>query len=458
MVLAAGPEFYNPQGGETLLQDDPTPMAARSAVMPRTGGMYAFKADGTRVTVPLGYFDAKTSEKEKADNMAEAPTEEQSIEKMKKQSVATEMPAGTAFTPDAQTVKTDELLTDAQKTISAPKTDMPNTLTTQDVATPAEFDPAAYEAQITTAAGQAAAAQKELSANAVMQAAQGSVSPEALATAATQQLDPRATTKYQLEELFKGIEEGGPPPVWASPAVRKVTAIMQQRGLGSSSMAAAATMQAMMESGITIAAQDAQKYATIQLQNLNNQQQVTLQNAATTAAMDTANLNNRQQAAVSNAKAFLSLDLQNLTNEQQSNTISYQAKAQALLTDSAAQNAAKQFNAKSENEINTFFSELGLSVESANVARKTAIDQYNVGQTQAARQFNATMQANQESFNANMRKEIDQSNAVWRRTVNTSNTANQNEANRQNALNLLSISQNALNNLWQVYRDKQRGQ
>jgi hypothetical protein len=64
------------------------------------------------------------------------------------------------------------------------------------------------------------------------------------------------------------------------------------------------------------------------------------------------------------------------------------------------------------------------------------------------------MQANQESFNANMRKEIDQSNAVWRRTVNTSNTANQNEANRQNALNLLSISQNALNNLWQVYRDK----
>ncbi len=386
--------------------------------------------------------------------MAEAPTEEQTIEKMKKQSVATEMPTGTDFTPDAQTVKSDELLTDAQKTISAPKVDMPNTLTAQDIATPAEFDPAAYEAQITTAAGQAAAAQKELSANAVMQAAQGTVSPEALATAATQQLDPRATTKYQLEELFKGIDEGSPPPVWASPAVRKVTAIMQQRGLGSSSMAAAATMQAMMESGIAIASQDAQKYATIQLQNLNNQQQATLQNAATMAAMDTANLNNRQQAAVSNAKAFLSLDLQNLTNEQQSNTISYQAKAQALLTDSAAQNAAKQFNAKSENEINTFFSELGLSVESANVARKTAIDEYNVGQTQAARQFNATMQANQESFNANMRKEIDQSNAVWRRTVNTSNTANQNEANRQNALNLLSISQNALNNLWQVYRDK----
>ncbi len=448
---------YNVGGGEsnTGLLENPSSKYMGGFRQPGDMGRYvAFNDPGQPGE---GFANAQEYEaalNQGKKNMVATPTEEESIEKMKKQSVATEMPAGTSFTPDDQTIQSNELLSASGKTISAPKVDMPNTLTAQDIATPAEFNPAAYEAQVTAAAGQAAAAQKELSANAIMQAAQGSVSPEALATAATQQLDPRATTRYQLEELFKGIEAGGPPPVWASPAVRKVSAIMQQRGLGSSSMAAAATMQAMMESGITIAAQDAQKYATIQLQNLSNEQQATLQNAATMAAMDMANLNNRQQAAVSNAKAFLSLDLQNLTNEQQSNTISYQAKAQALLTDSAAQNAAKQFNAKSENEINTFFSELGLSVESANVARKTAIDQYNVGQTQAARQFNATMQANQESFNANMRKEIDQSNAVWRRTVNTSNTANQNEANRQNALNLLSISQNALNNLWQVYRDK----
>jgi len=59
-----------------------------------------------------------------------------------------------------------------------------------------------------------------------------------------------------------------------------------------------------------------------------------------------------------------------------------------------------------------------------------------------------------DQFNANMRLEIDQSNAVWRRSVNTANTAMQNEANRQNALNLLSLQQNALNNLWQEYRDK----
>ena len=64
------------------------------------------------------------------------------------------------------------------------------------------------------------------------------------------------------------------------------------------------------------------------------------------------------------------------------------------------------------------------------------------------------METATEQFNANMRLEIDQSNAVWRRNVNTRNTAQQNEANRQNALNLLGIQQNALNNLWQKYRDK----
>ena len=398
-----------------------------------------------------------TTPNQGTNNMAETstvPTEKESVDRMKRQSVATQLPDGTAYTPTDQTVQADEQLSETGKTLSDTQVSPAPQLTTDAVSTPAAFAPGTYTAADVQDSGQAVAAQGTVSSGAQMQAAQGSVSPQALATAATQELDVRATTKYQLEELFKGIEEGGPPPVWAAPAVRKVTSIMQQRGLGSSSMAAAATMQAMMESGIPIAAQDAQKYATIQLQNLNNQQQATLQNAATMAAMDTANLNNRQQAAVSNAKAFLSIDLQNLTNDQQSNTLTYQTKAAELLSESASQNAAKQFNAKSENEINTFFSELGTQIESSNVARAMAVQQYNIGQRVAADQFNATMKVNQESFNANMRKEIDQSNAVWRRTVNTSNTANQNEANRQNALNLLSLSQNALNNLWQVYRDK----
>lgn len=364
------------------------------------------------------------------------------------------MPEGMKIKPKDQTVQDDELLDDI-KIDDPTKVTQPDKIESKDVTTPEKFDAATYEAaEAAPKLGEAEAAKGKVSEGAVMEAAQGEVSPEALATAATQELDPRATTRYQLAELFKGIEEGGPPPAWAAPAVRRVTAVMQQRGLGASSMAAAATMQAMMESGIPIAAQDAQKYATIQLQNLNNEQQAALQNAAAVLQMDMANLNNRQQAAVNNAKAFLSMDMQNLTNEQQANTLTYQSKAQALLSDAAAKNAAAQFNAKSENDVQEFFTELGVQIEAANVTRKIAVQQFNSNQKVAIQQFNAQMETATDQFNANMQLEINQSNAVWRRNVNTRNNAQKNEANRQNALNLLGIQQNALNQLWQKYRDK----
>ena len=94
------------------------------------------------------------------------------------------------------------------------------------------------------------------------------LSDEATITPAQAELDEKATVQYQLSELLSGIEDGKPLPEWASPAARKATAIMQQRGLGSSSMAAAAITQAIMESGVSIAARDANAYAAIQLKKL----------------------------------------------------------------------------------------------------------------------------------------------------------------------------------------------
>ena len=277
--------------------------------------------------------------------MAENISEEDKavVDQMKDQSkTASTLPDNMKIKPTDQEVQPDELLSTDQKLIDDPADiALPDQVQSVDVKVPEKFDTATYEAaEAAPKLGEAKAAKGELSEGAIAKAAQGTVSPEALATAATQELDPRATTRYQIAELFKGLEVGGPPPAWAAPAVRKVTAVMQSRNLGKSSMAAAATVQAMMESGIPIAAQDAQKYATIQLQNLNNEQQAALQNAAAVLQMDMANLNNRQQAAVNNAKAFLTIDMQNLTNEQQANTLTYQSKAQALLSDAAAKNAA----------------------------------------------------------------------------------------------------------------------
>jgi hypothetical protein len=48
---------------------------------------------------------------------------------------------------------------------------------------------------------------------------------------------------------------------------------------------------------------------------------------------------------------------------------------------------------------------------------------------------------------------IAQSNATWRRQIATADTAAINRANEINANNILDISQNAYNELWQNYAD-----
>jgi hypothetical protein len=211
--------------------------------------------------------------------------------------------------------------------------------------------------------------------------------------------------------------------------------------------------QAVMESGVVIASQDANKYATIQLQNLNNQQKTALQNAAVYAAMDKANLSARLQSAVTNAQVLLSVETKNLDARQQGNTLSYNALTQAMFKDAAEDNARKQFNAKNELQVEEFFAELGSQVETANMNRVAAMRQFNAGEANAQAQFNAAMRDNREKFNANMQYAIDQSNVQWRRQVNTAATAVQNETNRINVANAYNASQNALNNLWQKYRD-----
>ena len=286
-----------------------------------------------------------------------------------------------------------------------------------------------------------------------MTGVEGTVSAGAMAQAAQAELDPRATVQYQLGEIMSSLESGGPMPAWAAPQVRKVNAVMQARGLGASSMAAAAITQSLMESGVQIAAADANKYAAVQLQNLNNRQQTALANAANVAAMDKANLSARLQGAVTEAQALLSVDLKNLDNKQKSDTLTYSSLVQGLFKDAAEENARQQFNAKNQLQVDEFFAELGSQVETANANRVAAMRQFNTSESNAMQQFNQQVADSRDKFNANMGFAIDQSNTVWRREVNTANTAVQNESNRINVQNQYNATQTAMNQLWQQYRD-----
>lgn len=313
---------------------------------------------------------------------------------------------------------------------------------------------ATYQSFVEEGTPEFAAAQGQPSTQSLIGDVVGAVSQEAIVQAQTGELDERATVQFQIGELFKSFEEGKPTPAWAAPAVRNVGAMMAQRGLGSSSMAAAAITQSLMESGIPIAAADANKYAAIQIQNLNNKQQAALQNAVTYAAMDKANLDVRTQAAVNNARTFLQMDTQNLTNEQQLKTIDLQSQYQKLFTDQAQENASRQFNAKSQLQVDQFFSELETQVQNANSSRTAAMNQFNTDQTNASDRYYAKVNDARERFNVTNEAQISQANTAWRRQINTQNTSQQNEVNRINALNLLGTTQANLDKLWQRYRDE----
>ena len=375
--------------------------------------------------------------------------------------------AETQVTPITQGVQENELLGTQGQTLS--ETDVPSvTPKTLDPATVAKVDkPTATTnlGQITDPVASATAtlegqtytgATSDFSSSDLIDLddiSDATLSAGATASPAQEALDEKATVKYQLESLLGGIEDGEPLPAWASPAARKVTAIMQSRGLGASSMAAAALTQAVMESGISIAARDAGAYGNIQLKNLDNRQQATLQNALQIATMDRQNADARTKGAISNAQALLSIDIKELDAQQQSNAIKYNALAQAALTESAAENAKQQFNAKNALQVEEYFAELGVQVDTANINRDVAIKQNNINQENSFAEYNASMKDQREKFNANMRNIIDQSNVKWRREVNTANTAVANETNRINTQLMYNVSATAMNDLWQKYRD-----
>jgi len=282
---------------------------------------------------------------------------------------------------------------------------------------------------------------------------EGTVSAGSLAEAQTEELDARATLTFQLEQLFEGFKPGETPPAWATAPMRRASNIMQSRGLGASSMAAAAISQSVVEAGIPLAREDAQRFATIQIQNLTHKQQATLANAAVYAAMDQTNVGVRLQSQIQNAQNFLAIDVKNLDNLQQEEVLNQQAHNQFLLSDQAAENSMEQLNVQTEAQQVRFFAELGTQILENNANRVTAVEQFNAGQANTVAVFNAKQKDLRERFNSEMQAQIQASNAQWKRQITTINNGNQMAVNEFNAREINNMNIRDYNNTFQSYRD-----
>ena len=381
-------------------------------------------------------------------------TSQDALDLVKKQAVNPKLATGTAITPQVQNVNQNELLATpglptAMPTATAPAaTAGTATATTpavaQTIATPAQQTAANYMATtVGTAAPMATAAQGTVTQPMVAQ--QGQVTSD-------------ATVAGQLEGLQQQVQtavaQGKDLPAWALGAQKLVESNMAKRGLGASSMYAEALAQGVMQSATPIAAADAATYKEMIFQNLNN----------------------RQQAAVSNAQAYLQMDMANLNNRQQTALQNQNVRQAQLFSDQAAANAAAQFNATSQNQVDQFYNNLATTVSTSNAQRADAMNQFAVSeankleaqnannatavaqqnaQTEAAvSQFNSQLEDQRQRFNVQNQQVIDQSNAQWRRNINTANTAAANAANQTNAQNLLNMSNFAMSSLWQQWRDE----
>ena len=338
------------------------------------------------------------------------------------------LPTGTTISPQLQNVATNELVTTpgVSGTVAAATPTAPTAPTVTGAATTA--------AQTTTAPTMPTYAQYTgASAGTAPTATAATGTVTAPATGQTGTITSDATVKGQLEDLqtdvTTALASGNPMPVWARGAAKATEAAMAARGMSQSSMAAEALAEGIMNAAIPIAKADADSYKQMIFQNLSN----------------------NQQAAITNAQAYLKMDMANLSNAQQASLSNLQTRQSFLLSDQAAANAASQFNATSQNQVNQFYDNMSAQMAEQNASRADAMGQYatseankiaalnaqntvqvneaNAARESAINQFNATLQNQRDQFNVNNQREIDQSNVVWRRGINTANTAAVNAAN-----------------------------
>lgn len=305
------------------------------------------------------------------------------------------------------------------------------------------------------------------------------------------------TTQGQLNKLLTNFDAGNPPP-WAAASMRGVTAQLAARGLGASSMAGQAIVQATLEAALPIAATDAKVFEQMGLQNLSNRQQtamvlgeqrakflgqefdqnfqtrvlnaariadiadknftadvtIALENARITGTMDLQNLSNRQALVLAKTAQVANLETTNLNNRQQvavenakafltldvknldnrQQTTLFKAKE---IADSIISDTAAANAAKATNAANA------LDAEKINAQLALSASQYNAAERNKVAIFNKSAADELIKFNAQEANDRAEFNANLSTQINIANaklladvsTANTRETNAMAAVN-----------------------
>ncbi len=283
----------------------------------------------------------------------------------------------------------------------------------------------------------------------------------------------QATVQGQLESLMQQFE-GGNTPAWAAGSMRNATATMAARGLGASSLAGQAIIQAAMEAALPIAQMDAQVVAQFEAQNLSNkqqkailsaqqraqflgmefdqafqarvqnsvrigeianmnftaEQQIALEDARAANTVNLNNLSNRQAGVMAEAAALAQLDMANLSNRQQAAVQNAQNFLQMDMT-----------NLSNEQQTTMFTSQQNVQALFTDQAAQNAAAQFNAANENQTNQFFASLTSQVSQFNASQQNAIDQFNAGQANSLREFNSNLQQQRDLFNAQNGLVVAQ-----------------
>jgi len=247
------------------------------------------------------------------------------------------------------------------------------------------------------------------------------------------QADPSksASVKGQLDDLMDDFEDGA-TPAWAAGAMRAATAAMNARGLGSSSMAGQAIVQAAMESALPIAQQDAQIVAQFEAQNLSNRQQVAMFAAQQRADFLKIDFNQDFQSRVTNAAKISDIANTNFTADQQvalenakmaqtANLTNLSAKNAKIMADAAAISNMELTNLSNQQQASVENAKNFLQMDLTNLSNDQQTELFKVQALQqsiltdaaadnAAKQFNASSVNQTQEFMATLASQVSQFN------------------------------------------------
>ena len=301
------------------------------------------------------------------------------------------------------------------------------------------------------------------------------VADAAVAANFTEQIQAAQTTPTQaamVQGQLDGLMQqfvGGNTPAWAAGAIRNANAAMAARGLGASSIAGQAIVQAAMESALPIAQADAQIQAQFEGQNLSNrqqiamnsaqqrakfmgmefdqafqsrvqnsarigdianmnftaEQQVQLENSRATNTMNLNNLSNSQAMVMAEAAALAQMDTSNLNNRQQSAVQNAQNFLQMDMANLSNQQQTELFKAQQRTQ--SLFTDQAAqnAARQFNATSQNQTDQFFQNLGQQANQFNATQQNSQAQFNAGQANTVQRFNAEMNNQRDQFNAQNQ---------------------------------